>query len=142
MTFTRRLPPRRETSGRQPSGRQTAHRRRAGRRGRLAELLCRWHLRLRGWQIVACDWRCPSGEIDILARRGGVLAIIEVKARGDLGSAAAAVSPRQQRRIARAASNFLLGRPDLGGLQLRFDVMLVMPRHLPRHLADAWRPNG
>jgi len=99
-------------------------------------------LRLRGWRIVASDWRCPSGEIDILARRGGVLAIIEVKSRRDLASAVAAVLPRQRRRIARAASAFLLMRPDLAELALRFDVMLVAPLRPPRHLADAWRIDG
>ena len=113
-------------------------RRDALRRGRSAELLCRWHLRLRGWRIVARDWRCPSGEIDILARRGGVLAAIEVKTRRDHAGAAEAVQPRQRRRIARAAALFLSTRPDLAGLALRFDVMLVVPRHLPRHLAAAW----
>jgi len=105
-------------------------------------LLCRWHLRLRGWHIVARDWRCPSGEIDILARRRGVLAIIEVKSRGDEDSAAAAILPRQRRRIARAAAAFLLTRPDLAGLALRFDVMLVAPRRMPRHLPDAWRADA
>jgi putative endonuclease len=114
-------------------------RRRALRRGALAEWLCRWHLRLRGWRIVASDWRCPSGEIDILARRGGVLAIIEVKSRRDLASAALSVLPRQRRRIARAATAFLLARPDLAELVLRFDVMLVAPLHPPRHVPDAWR---
>ena len=117
-------------------------RRRARGRGQLAEFLCRWHLRLRGWRIVAADWRCPSGEIDILARRGSVLAIIEVKSRRDLASAAAAVLPRQRRRIARAASAFLLARPDLAALAPRFDVMLVARLRLPRHLRDAWRIDG
>ena len=117
-------------------------RRRAERRGRLAELLCRWHLRLHGWRIVAAGWRCPAGEIDILARRGGVLAIIEVKSRRDLAGAAEAVLPRQRRRIARAASAFLLLRPDLAELALRFDVMLVAPLRPPRHLPDAWHHNG
>ncbi len=115
---------------------------RAQRRGRLAEFLCRWHLRLRFWRIVAVDWRCPSGEIDILARRGQMLAVIEVKTRGDLASAAGAVLPRQRRRIARAASAFLLSRPDLAGLALRFDVMLIAPRRMPRHLPDAWRDDA
>ena len=114
-------------------------RQRAQRSGAFAELLCRWHLRLRGWRIVACDWRCPSGEIDILARRGGVLAVIEVKSRRDLASAAHSVLPRQRRRIARAASAFLAMRPDLAELALRFDVMLVAPPRAPRHLPDAWR---
>ena len=73
-------------------------------RPHLAELLCRWHLRLRGWRIVARDWRCPSGEIDILARRGKVLAIIEVKSRArSRQRRRSAVAPRQRRRIARAA---------------------------------------
>jgi putative endonuclease len=117
-------------------------RRHAERRGRLAELLCRWHLRLHGWRIVAAGWRCPAGEIDILARRGGVLAIIEVKSRRDLAGAAEAVLPRQRRRIARAASAFLLLRPDLAELALRFDVMLVAPLRPPRHLPDAWHHNG
>jgi putative endonuclease len=124
------------------AGRQRARRQQARRRGRLAELMCRWHLRLRGWRIVATGWRCPSGEIDILARRGGVLAIIEVKSRGDLGSAAAAILPRQRRRIARAASAFLMARPDLAGLAPRFDVMLVAPFRRPRHLADAWQADA
>jgi putative endonuclease len=124
------------------ASRKRSPRHRAQRRGALAEFLCRWHLRLRGWRIVACDWRCPSGEIDILARRGGVLAIIEVKSRRDLASAAASVLPRQRRRIARAASAFLLVRPDLAELALRFDVMLVAPLRPPRHLPDAWRVDG
>ncbi len=122
-----------------PGGRPDPRRRRARRRGRAAELLCRWHLRVRGWRIVAADWRCPSGEIDIVARRRGVLAIIEVKSRGDTDSAAAALPPRQRRRITRAAAAFLAARPDLARLALRFDVMTVVPLRLPRHFAGAWR---
>ena len=118
--------------------RNLVQRRRAERRGRLAEWLCLWHLRLRGWRIVARGWRCPAGEIDIIARRGGVLAIIEVKSRGDVAVAATALTPRQRRRIARAAEAFLGTRPDLAGLDLRFDLMLVARRRLPRHWPGAW----
>jgi putative endonuclease len=117
-------------------------RRRARRRGRWAEALCRWHLRLHGWRILACDWRCPAGEIDILARRRDTLAAIEVKSRGDYASGAAALLPRQRRRIVRAAEAFLAMRPDLAALALRFDVMVVEPRPLPRHLPGAWRSDG
>ena len=116
-------------------------RRKAQRRGRVAEHLCRWHLRLRGWRILACDWKSPVGEIDILARRRGVLAVIEVKSRPDFATGVAAVLPRQRRRIARAAEAFLLMRPDLAALALRFDVMVVAPRRLPRHLPGAWLTN-
>ncbi|HEX3954548.1 MAG TPA: YraN family protein [Stellaceae bacterium] len=127
---------------RQPAQARRVRQQQARRRGHIAELLCRWHLRLRGWRVVAVDWRCPLGEIDILARRGRVLAIIEVKSRGDLASAAESVLRRQRRRIARAASAFLMGRPDLADLSLRFDVMLVAPLRPPQHLPDAWRIDG
>jgi putative endonuclease len=120
----------------------TARRQRAERRGRLAEWLCLWHLRLRGWRIVARGWRCPAGEIDLVARRGKVLAIIEVKSRAAVEAAAHAVTPRQRRRIARAAEALVVARPDLGGLAMRFDLMLVAPGRLPRHWRDAWRAEG
>jgi len=112
---------------------------RARRRGRFAEGLCRWHLRLHGWRILAADWRCPSGEIDIVARRRGVLAMIEVKSRPDHAAGVYALQPRQRRRIVRTAEAFLLARPDLAARTVRFDVMVVMPRRLPLHLQSAWR---
>jgi putative endonuclease len=117
-------------------------RRTAERRGRLAEALCRWHLRLSGWRILAHDWRCPVGEIDILARRGRVLAVIEVKTRRDLDTAVASILPRQRRRIMRATEAFLTMRPDLVDLDIRFDVMLVEIGRLPRHLRAAWRSDA
>jgi putative endonuclease len=127
---------------RRPAGRHPDRRRdrqRAERNGRIAEAICRWHLRLRGWRVLACDWRCPVGEIDIIARRGRVLAIVEVKTRGNLDIAAAAIVPRQRRRIVRATEAFLITRPELGELDVRFDVMLFDGRRLPRHVASAWR---
>jgi putative endonuclease len=122
-----------------PAKRRDPKRLKARRRGRIAEHLCRWHLRLHGWRILACDWRCPSGEIDILARRRDVLAVIEVKSRPDFATGAAALLPRQRRRIARATQAFLLMRPDLAAMTVRFDVMVVEPRRLPRHLPGVWR---
>jgi len=114
-------------------------RRGAERRGRLAESLCVWWLRLKGYRIVARDYRVAVGEVDILAWRGSALAAIEVKARGDRDLATEAVSPRQRRRIERAVGHFLVRRPDLARLAVRFDVMLVTPGRLPHHLIDAWR---
>ncbi len=112
---------------------------RAVRRGRLAELFCLWHLRLRGWRILARDYRVPSGEIDLIARRGRILVAIEVKARPTAAAASEAISSHQRRRIARATEHFLARHPHLAGLTLRFDVMLVVPGRWPRHLANAWR---
>ena len=125
-----------------PAAAQVAERRLAWRRGRLAEELCVWHLRLRGWRVLARNLRLPVGEIDIVARRGGVLAAVEVKTRASLDIAAESVSSRQRRRIARALEAFLASRPELARLSPRFDVMLLAPGRLPRHLADAWQADA
>ena len=117
---------------------RAASRKRAYRRGRWSEALCRLVLRLKGYRIVARGYRVPVGEIDIVARRGRTLAIVEVKARASAAEAAEALGPRQRRRIGRAAALFLAQRPALAGLAVRFDVMLVRPWRLPRHLAGAW----
>ncbi len=97
-------------------------------------------LRLKGYRILARGFRLPVGEIDLVAARGGVVAFVEVKRRGDLVGAIEAISSRQRRRIARAAEAFMAARPDLAGKDQRFDVVLVAPRRLPRHILDAWRP--
>ena len=107
--------------------------------GRWAESLAAWSLRLRGYRILARRFRTPLGEIDLVARRGRLLAFVEVKARCDLEQALVALSPRQRERTSRAAELFLLRRPDLAGHTLRFDLIAIRPWRLPRHLVDAWR---
>lgn len=110
----------------------------AERHGQRAEFLCRLLLRLKGYRILARHWKCSSGEIDIVARRGRVLAFIEVKARDDVTTAAESLSPKQQARIGRAAAQFLASRPALATLDQRFDVILVVPGWLPLHIPAAW----
>jgi putative endonuclease len=110
------------------------------RRGRRGEALASLWLRLKGYRILARNWRHPLGEIDILARRGRILAVIEVKWRDRLDLAAASISPRQRHRIARAAAVFLAKQPDAAQLSLRFDALLLAPGRWPHHVADAWRP--
>ncbi len=114
-------------------------RRRAQRRGRWAETLAAWRLRLTGYRIVARNYRTPMGEIDLIARRGRQLVFIEVKARPDEATAAEAIVRRQRQQIERAASAFLAAHPDFALFDLRFDVMLIAAGIVPRHLRDAWR---
>ncbi len=114
-------------------------RRRAYGRGRRAETLAACWLRLKGYRILARGFRAPAGEIDLIARRRGVLALVEVKERPSLGDAHAAIQPRQRRRIERAAEVFLQRNPALAGLDVRFDAVLLAPRRLPHHVEDAWR---
>ena len=127
--------------------RTTASRRQAWRYGRRAEWLCLWYLRLKGYRILATNLRMTGGEVDIVARRGRVVAFIEVKARRTLDEAREAVRPRQQERVARAAQEFLAARPGLAGLDGRFDALLLAPGRSPRNwlfrrpvrVHDAWR---
>ncbi len=113
-------------------------RRRAYGRGRQAEALAAWWLRLKGYRIVARGFRVASGEIDLIARRGRVLVHVEVKARTSLEEAREALTPRQRRRIERAAAAFLQQHPGLAGLDQRFDVILLAPKRRPHHLENAW----
>ncbi len=111
-------------------------------RGRRAELMAAWWLRLKGYRIIARGFRVPVGEIDLIARRGRTLALVEVKARLDLATAQSAIGPRQRRRVARAAARFLQQNPALADCDVRFDVVLLAPGRRPRHLAGAWRNDG
>lgn len=115
---------------------------RAFARGALGEALCRWALRLKGYRILASRYdRGGVGEVDILARRGRLLAVVEVKAHVDREAGRLAVTPRQRRRIERGVGAFLASRPDCADLEIRFDVMTLGRFLLPRHETDAWRPD-
>ena len=92
----------------------------------------------KGYRIVARRFRSRVGEIDIVARRRRTLIFVEVKARERLDDAAEAVIVRQQRRIIAAAEIWLAAHPDLGDTDIRFDVVLVAPRSLPRHIEAAF----
>ncbi len=116
------------------------NRERAYRSGRRAERLAAWWLRAKGYRILARDFRVPVGEIDLIAERGGLLAIVEVKRRERLAEALEAVTPRQQRRIERATEAYLARERRGAETRVRFDVIVIRPRRLPLHLADAWRP--
>jgi len=119
-----------------------AHDRRAAEmRGRRSETLAALLLLLKGYRILARRVRTHAGEIDLVVRAPrGPVCFVEVKARGDWRSAAESVAPRQQARIARAASLYLGPRPGLAKNGVRFDIVTVEPGRLPRHFRDAWRP--
>jgi putative endonuclease len=110
----------------------------AFRTGLSAEARAAAYLMVKGYRILAKRFRTPYGEIDIVARRRNLLAFVEVKARANLDEAAFAVTPRQQRRIIEAAQAWLMAHPEHADFELRFDAMLIAPRHLPRHLLAAF----
>ncbi len=92
----------------------------------------------KGFRILARRWRGPVGEIDIVARRRGLLVFVEVKARATIDDAAWSVTDRQRSRIVAAAEAWLAAHPDQSVRDIRFDAMLVVPGRMPRHLPAAF----
>jgi len=103
-----------------------------------AESRAAFYLMAKGYRIAARRFRTPFGEIDIVARRRRALVFAEVKARDTLDEAAAAVTARGKHRIVDAAQFWLAQHPNDVSAEIRFDVILVAPGKLPRHLANAF----
>jgi Holliday junction resolvase-like predicted endonuclease len=93
--------------------------------GRLAEDRAAGFLEGLGYKILERRWRCPLGELDLVAEREGLLAFIEVKARPSLAEAAHALGPRQRARLLAAAECWLAANPGHGQAGMRFDLLLV-----------------
>ena len=110
----------------------------AEKRGRGAETLACWWLRLHGWRILARRARVTGGEVDIVARRRRVLAFVEVKARASEEAAALSLDAWRLRRVVVAAER--LGPRYLrSGDDLRIDAIFVVPGRLPRHVPNIWQ---
>jgi putative endonuclease len=124
---------------REPRGKVAAPERVAAfRTGLSAETSAAAYLMAKGYRILAKRFRAPRGEIDLVAKRRNLIAFVEVKARASLDEAACAVTPRQKARITDAAQAWLMAHPEHAELELRFDAMLIAPRHLPRHVMAAF----
>jgi putative endonuclease len=106
-------------------------------RGRRAETLAAWWLRLHGWRILAKRARVPGGEVDLIARRGRTIAFIEVKQRCTADAAAWSLDQYRLRRVAVAAERLA---PSFArdGDAVRIDAIFVVPGRLPRHLPNVW----
>ena len=112
-------------------------RQRAERRGRMGETIAAWWLRLHGWRILAMRARCPVGEVDLIARRGRMVAFVEVKARATAAELDLAIDRRRLIRVA-AAANYLAPRHAGPRDDIRIDVILLAPGRMPRHLVNVW----
>ncbi|MCF2513778.1 YraN family protein [Sphingomonas sp. G124] len=112
-------------------------RRLAEAHGRRAETIAAWWLRLHGWRILARRARVPGGEVDLVARRGRVLAFIEVKQRRTAEAAAWSLDEYRLRRVAVAAQS-LTPRFAREGNDVRIDALFIVPWRLPRHLPNVW----
>ena len=104
-----------------------------------AERRAAWHYRLRGYRILGANVWAGGNEVDVIARRGRRLVFCEVKEKTGtrFGAPAEMVGPEKQRRVRRAAEAWLARRPDLEGLEIRFDVIAVAGGRLER-IVDAF----
>ena len=111
----------------------------AEREGRKGELAAELFLRAKGWSILARRRKTPLGEIDIVARRAGTVAFIEVKWRKRAEDLALAIDEYRLRRVA-AAAEAVAHEYAGGGEDMRIDVILLAPGRLPHHIVNAWQP--
>lgn len=105
--------------------------------GKIAEWIASLWLRSRGYSILAMRAKTAAGEIDIIARKRDFLVFVEVKRRLTFDAAEAAITHRQRQRIRKAASVWITNRPHLQGLNMRFDVVFLVPHNWPRHIHNA-----
>ncbi len=112
-------------------------RRAAETSGREGETRAAWYLRLKGWQILDRRIRTPAGEVDLVAKRGKLIAFVEVKTRRSAAELDFAIDEFRLARVA-AAAEYLMPRYATNGEDIRVDVILIAPGTLPRHIENAW----
>ncbi|CAN5416655.1 YraN family protein [soil metagenome] len=109
--------------------------------GRRAEVVAALWLLAKGYRILGFRLATPLGEIDLLAQRGTVLAVVEVKRRTSLETALEAVTHDQRARLRRAGAHVAASRAGLRNATVRLDLIALAPGRRPRHIPDAW-PNS
>ena len=107
-------------------------------RGRGAERTALVWLMLKGYRPLATRYAASGGEIDLIMRRGGTIAFVEVKARADMEAALHAIDATKRQRFTRAAGSWLARHPWAAALTLRADAVFIAPGHWPRHLPNAF----
>ncbi|GJD62520.1 YraN family protein [Methylobacterium frigidaeris] len=107
-------------------------------RGRRAELLAALALLFKGYRPLAWRVAIGGGEIDLIVRRGSVVAFVEVKARPTLEEAVVAIDARKRRLFSRAVRAWIARAPWSAGLTLRADAVFVAPGRWPRHVVSAF----
>ncbi len=120
----------------------SGQRQQAEARGRRAEKWAALWLMLKGYRIAAMREKTPSGELDIVACKGGILAIVEVKARDTLEDGINALTWHQQQRIIRGTSSYISRRRQYAGLAIRYDLIVIRRWHLPYHARQAFWLEG
>ena len=111
-------------------------------KGKFAEFIARWYMRLKGYSIISCNYvtgkGSNAGEIDFIAGKGKLLVFVEVKQRRNIKEAAYSISSSQKQRIIRGAQSFLLHTPQYRNFDMRFDCILIKLPFKVMHIPNAW----
>ncbi|PZN99101.1 MAG: YraN family protein [Hyphomicrobiales bacterium] len=108
--------------------------RRSGITGRRSEWLAILWLTAKGYRLLARRFGGKGGEIDLIVKRGTTIAFVEVKARGAIEDALAAITPQKQRLVETRIRQWLAQNPWAMDHHLRADAVFLAPRHWPRHV--------
>ncbi len=114
-------------------------RQRAEKSGREGERRAALWLQAKGWSVLDRRRKTPVGEIDLICKRGGVVAFVEVKWRKSRAELDHAIDEYRLRRVA-AAVEAVAHEYVQGGEDIRIDVLLLAPGCIPRHIVNAWMP--
>lgn len=113
-------------------------RQRANRWGYWAEYLAAISLILKGYRILTMRYKTKLGEIDLIAKKGDLIVMVEVKARKTVSEAVDSVSNEGKRRIENAADLWLAKQKNAHLLSMRFDIIAVRPWKWPTHFENAF----
>lgn len=111
----------------------------AEKQGRAGEGRAALWLQAKGWQVLDRRRKTPVGEIDLIVKRGRVVAFVEVKWRASAGELDHAIDARRLSRVA-AAAEAVAHEYAADGEDIRIDVLLLAPGTFPRHIVNAWQP--
>ena len=107
-------------------------------KGLWAESFAKGYFCMKGYSLLEERFKTPSGEIDLILRRGKKLVFVEVKMRKTLENAAESINYRNQQRVSRAAELYLQKHSEYNNFEMRFDALVLAPYKWPHHIENAW----
>ncbi len=121
-----------------PQNKKNNKRQRAQRWGYWAEWLAAASLMIKGYRILTLRYKTKLGEIDLIAKKGDLVAIVEVKARPTVSEAVNSVTDQSKIRIENAADLWLAKQRNPHLISMRFDIIAVRPWAWPTHFKNAF----
>ena len=104
----------------------------------VAEYLAALYLSLKAYSVLAMRYRIKDGEVDLIIKRGRVIAFVEVKARADFAAGIEAIDELKIRKFRKAVDHWVARNPWADAYTLRGDAVVISPWRMPVHIEDAF----